>query len=86
MKVTTVGLDLAKNLFQLHGADEHGKAVFRKQLCRSKLLEFFAPPCLVGMEASLGRARLRTRTGETWPPDAHHGAALRASLPQEPEE
>ena len=38
MKVTTVGLDLAKNLFQLHGADDTGKAVLRKQLCRSKLL------------------------------------------------
>jgi transposase len=56
MKVTTVGLDLAKNLFQVHGVDEHGKAALRKQLCRSKLLEFFAqlPPCLVGMEACSG--------------------------------
>ena len=53
MKVTTVGLDLAKQVFSVHGVDEHGKAVLRKRLSRGKLLEFFAqlPPALVGMEA-----------------------------------
>lgn len=53
MKVTTVGLDLAKNIFQVHGVNEHGRAVIRKQLTRSKVKEFFAnlPPCRVGMEA-----------------------------------
>lgn len=53
MKVTTVGIDLAKNLFQVHGVDEHGKPAFRKQIKRDQLAAFFAnlPPCLIGMEA-----------------------------------
>ena len=53
MKITTVGIDLAKNVFQLHGVDEHGKAVLRKQLRRDQVAVFFAnlPPCLIGMEA-----------------------------------
>lgn len=51
--VHTVGLDLAKNVFQLHGADAHGRVLFRKKLQRSQMLRFFAklPPCLVAMEA-----------------------------------
>jgi len=56
MKVTTIGLDLAKNVFQVHGVDERGHAVVRKQLRREQLMAFFAavPPCLVGMEACGG--------------------------------
>jgi transposase len=53
MKVTTVGLDLAKNVFQLHGVDESGKPAPKKQLKRQQMAEFFAklPACLIGMEA-----------------------------------
>ena len=53
MKITTVGIDLAKALFQVHGVDERGKAVLRKQLKRKEVLSFFAnlEPCLIGMEA-----------------------------------
>ena len=53
MKITTVGIDLAKSVFQIHGVDERGKAVLRKQLRRAEVLKFFAnvPPCLIGMEA-----------------------------------
>ncbi len=53
MKVTTIGIDLAKNVFQVHGVDERGKAVLRKQLKRAEVATFFAnvPACLVGMEA-----------------------------------
>jgi transposase len=53
MKVTTVGIDLAKNVFQVHGVDECGQVVLRKQLRREQMAEFFAklPPCLIGMEA-----------------------------------
>jgi transposase len=53
MKITTVGIDLAKNLFQVHGVDERGKILLRKQLRRSQMAVFFAnlPPCLIGMEA-----------------------------------
>jgi transposase len=53
MKITTVGIDLAKNVFQVHGIDEGGKAVLRKQLRRAQVAVFFAnmPPCVIGMEA-----------------------------------
>lgn len=53
LAVTTVGLDLAKNIFQVHGANERGQVVFRKRLRREQVAVFFAnlPPCLVGMEA-----------------------------------
>ena len=42
MKITTVGFDLAKNIFQVHGVDGHGKAVLKKQLRRHQVAEFFA--------------------------------------------
>jgi transposase len=53
MQVTTIGLDIAKNVFQVHGIDAAEKVVVRKQLRRRQVLEFFKalPPCLVGMEA-----------------------------------
>ena len=53
MEVTCIGLDVAKNVFQVHGVDTHGKVVVRKQLSRGKVLPFFAqlPGCRVGMEA-----------------------------------
>ena len=53
MKITTTGIDLAKNVFQVHGVDERGKAALKKQLKRSQVLPFFAnfPPCVIGMEA-----------------------------------
>lgn len=53
MKVTTIGIDLAKNVFQVHGVDEHGRAVFNKPLKRNQIAAFFAnlPACLIGMEA-----------------------------------
>src|SRR5882724_8662455 len=53
MQITTIGLDIAKNVFQVHGIDAAEKVVVRKQLRRSKVIAFFEalPPCLVGMEA-----------------------------------
>ena len=53
MNITTIGLDLAKNVFQVHGVNEQGKTVLKKQLKRSQVLPFFAnlAPCLIGMEA-----------------------------------
>lgn len=53
MEISTIGLDLAKNVFQVHGVDAQGTAVVRKALRRSQMLPFFAklPPCLVGIEA-----------------------------------
>ena len=56
MNVSTIGLDLAKNVFQAHGADASGVVAFRKQLRRDKVLSFFAnqPSCVVAMEACGG--------------------------------
>ena len=56
MKITTVGIDLAKQVFQVHGVDERGKVVLKKQLKRDQVLPFFAnfQSCLIGMEACGG--------------------------------
>lgn len=53
MQITTIGLDLAKSVFQVHGVDRRGKVVIAKALRRGQLLAFFGKlaPCLVGMEA-----------------------------------
>lgn len=52
-KISVIGLDLAKNVFQLHAVDEAGDVIIRRQLRRNQLLQFFEklPRCLVGMEA-----------------------------------
>src|SRR5215831_5911324 len=52
-EVTTIGLDLAKHVFQVHGIDAEGATVLRKQLRRAQVLAFFSRlrPCLVGLEA-----------------------------------
>ena len=52
-KVSTIGLDIAKNVFQVHGVDRTGAVAIRRALRRSQMLAWFAklPPCLVGMEA-----------------------------------
>jgi transposase len=51
--VTTVGLDIAKSVFQVHGVDAQGEVLIRRQLKRRYVLAFFQklPPCLVGIEA-----------------------------------
>jgi transposase len=53
MKITTIGIDLAKSVFQVHGVDERGRVVLRQQLRRAQMVEFFTrlAPCLIGMEA-----------------------------------
>src|SRR3954452_9377495 len=55
-QASTIGRDIAKRVFQAHGADATGRVVFRKRLVRAKVLEFFAvqPPCLVALEACGG--------------------------------
>ena len=55
-EMTVIGLDLAKHVFQVHGADPDGRPVLRKRLRRGQVLEFFASlsPCLIGMEACAG--------------------------------
>jgi transposase len=52
-EISTIGVDLAKSVFQVHGMDARGKVLVRRQLRRAEVLTFFAklPPCVVGMEA-----------------------------------
>jgi transposase len=70
MKITRIGLDLAKNVFQVHGVDRTERVVIRRQLSRSQMVAFFEklPPCLVGMEACAGAhhwARTLQQMGHT---------------------
>src|ERR1700761_9646294 len=67
-EVITIGLDIAKHVFHVHGADERGRAVLSKRISRAKLLDFFAaqPSCKVALEACGGAhhwARQLTRLG-----------------------
>jgi transposase len=70
MKIATIGLDLAKNVFQLHAIDAEGRVVLRRRLRRADVVRFFArlSPCMVGMEACAG---------------AHHWARTIAGLGHE---
>ena len=56
-QVITIGLDIAKSVFQVHGVDAAGEVVMRRQLRRAQLLAFFGkqPACLVGIEACAQR-------------------------------
>jgi transposase len=53
---TTIGIDLAKTVFQVHGVNQTGKAILKRKLRRNQVLDFFAglEPCLVGLEACAG--------------------------------
>jgi len=70
MKITSVGIDLAKSVFSMHGIDEHGKTVLRRTVSRGKVMEAMAGigPCLVGVEACSGAhhwARALGKLGHT---------------------
>jgi transposase len=69
-KISVVGLDLARSVFQVHGIDEEGEVAVRKQVRRSAVLRYFARlgPCLIGMEACGGShywSRELTRLGHS---------------------
>ena len=72
-KVTTLGIDLAKSVFSLHGVDGAGRVVLRRTLRRDQLVQAVAvlPPCLIGMEACSGAHEL----GPAVPGVGAHGAA-----------
>lgn len=68
--IKVLGIDLAKNVFQIHGTDDKGKCVLRKRLSREKLMEFVAKvnPCIIGIEACMSAhywARVFERMGHT---------------------
>ena len=86
-KITTVGIDLAKNTFSLHGVDGRGQLALRKTVSRSRLMELVAqlPPCLIGLEASSG-AHEWARLPGVRSHRANHGAQVRSALPEERQE
>jgi transposase len=63
-EVSTIGVDIAKSVFQIHGVDAEGAVVIRRRIGRAKVLELFTdlPPCLVGMDASLAWKPAQRRT------------------------
>ena len=83
--VTTIGLDIAKSVFQVRGIDEEGGVVVRQQLKRSRVLAFFKKlaPCKVGIEAC---ASSHARTHSARPRSQAHAAGLREALRQAAEE
>ena len=91
--VVTVGLDLAKSVFQVHGVDDVGRTSLRRRLARHQLIDYFAklPPCLIGMEACSAAhhwARELSRLGHSVkliPPQyvKPYGAPRRRALPVE---
>ena len=87
-EVSTIGLDLAKSVFQVHGADASGAVLFRKKLRRHQVLTFFAaqPPCTVAMEACGSCASLGARDRQAWSYGPADPAGLREALCQAPEE
>ena len=71
MEITTIGIDVAKDVFGVHGVDGRGQVTMRKRLVRKHLLEFMSklPACLVGLEACTTEQR---RSTIDWP--VEHGA------------
>ena len=84
MSVVSIGLDLAKSVFQVHGVDAAGHTVLRRRLARGELVAFFAkqPACLVGMGSLLERASLGARTRAIRPHGQADPAAVRQALRQ----
>ncbi len=69
MKIATIGIDLAKNVFQVRGVNEHGKCVLKKQFKRNQMIEFFTnrQACLIGMEACGGAHYWGLPDAGAWP-------------------
>lgn len=88
MKVTTADIDLAKNVFQLHGVDEQGKTVLRKQLKREQVAQFFAnlPTCLDWSGGVRERASLGSQAAVARSHGTPGGTAARQTVRQDQQE
>ena len=86
--ITTIGLDIAKSVFQVHGVDASGQVVIRRQLKRRYVLAFFQklPPCLVGIEACASSHYWSRELKALAPHGAPDAAGLREALCQAAEE
>src|SRR3982074_1964150 len=87
MQITTIGLDIAKNVFQVHGIDAKEKVVARKQLRRSRVITFFKalPPGIIGIEAChtahyWARAPARLGRSPGWGNGAAYGLGKTSAL------
>ena len=87
-EVSTIGLDIAKSVFQMHGVDGAGAVVIRRRISRAKMLEFFAelPACLVGMEACPSGPSLEPRATGARPYGEADAAELCEGLSQAQQE
>ena len=80
--ITTIGLDIAKSVFQVHGVDAVGQVVMRRQLKRRYVLKFFEklPPCLVGIEACASSHHWSRELQALGPHRSPDAAGLREAL------
>ena len=83
-EITTIGLDLAKHVFQVHGVDAHGTTVLRKRLRRGQVLAFFSriPRSVVGLGSLCDGALLGSRAGRAWARGAADAGAVREGVHQ----
>jgi transposase len=81
-EITTVGLDLAKNVFQVHGAGASGRAMLRRKLRRDQVLAFFSqlPRCVVAMEACCGAYFWGCEFGKMGHENSAHPSRLRQAF------
>jgi hypothetical protein len=77
-QITTIGLDLAKNVFQVHGVDGAGKVLVRKQLRRAEMLKVLR--CVAAVPGRLGGLRYRASLGSATDQAGAHGSIDAASL------
>ncbi len=86
--ITTIGFDIAKSVFHVHGVDAAGEVVIRRQLKRRYVLAFFQkpPPCMVGIEACASSHYWSRELQATRPYRAINAARLRKALRQTAEE
>ena len=86
--ITTIGLDIAKSVFQVHGVDATGQVIIRRQLKRRYVLAFFEklPPCLVGIEACASSHHWSRELKALGHHRAADAAGLREALRQAAEE
>jgi transposase len=85
MQIITIGLDIAKNVFQVHGIDASEKVVIRKQLRRGKVMAFFkaVTPCLIGVEAC-ATAHYWERELAKLGHEVRHDRPVQTSFPADP--
>ena len=83
-EITTIGRDLAKHVFQVHGIDPEGTTVLRRRLRRNQVLAFFSrlPRCVVGLEACATAHYWARELGRAWARGAADAGAIREGVHQ----